>query len=96
MAIESYKEVTPAYYEVALKGKYSKDEETWQMLDNIVNNLKINGGLLYTIELDDITQKIRTSIKNKISNSEQFLSARNIGKIQKMLENFQNKIKEIQ
>ena len=96
MAIESYKEVTPAYYEIALKGKYSKDEETWQMLDNIVNNLKINGGLLYTIELDDITQKIRTAIKNKIANSEQFLSARNIGKIQKMLDNFQNKIKDIQ
>lgn len=96
MAIESYKEVTPAYYEVALKGKYSKDEETWQMLDEIVNNLKINGGLLYTIELDDITQKIRTAIRSKIANSETFLSARNISKIQKMLDNFQAKIKDIQ
>ena len=69
MAIESHKVVTPAYYEVALKGKYSKDPQSWDMLDMIVNNLKINGGLLYTINLNDITQKIRNMVRDDQSNA---------------------------
>ena len=85
MAIESYKVVTPAYYEVALKGKYSKDEESWVMLDMIVNNLKINGGLLYTIKINDITQKIRTAVRNKQSNSTSFLSSIHITNYERLL-----------
>ena len=64
MAIEGYRTVTPAYFEIALKGKYSKDPQSWDMLDKIVNNLKIDGGLLYTIAISDITQQLRNVVKN--------------------------------
>lgn len=64
MAMEGYRTVTPAYFEIALKGKYSKDPQSWDMLDKIVNNVKIDGGLLYTIKLGDITQQLRNTVKN--------------------------------
>ena len=64
MAMEGYRTVTPAYFEIALKGKYSKDPQSWDMLDKIVNNVKIDGGLLYTIKLSDITQQLRNTVKN--------------------------------
>jgi len=96
MAIEGYKTVTPAYYEVALKGKYSKDEESWKMLDDIVNNLKINGGLLYTLELGDILQTMRNLIKNKDTTCAAKFSGRALGVIEKMLSDFQNEVEGIQ
>ena len=33
----SYKKVTPAYYEVAMKGKYLRDDESCQMFDIIID-----------------------------------------------------------
>ena len=65
MAIESERTVKEAYFEIALKGKYSKDKQSWEMLDMIVKNLKIDGGLLYTIKLTDITQKLRNAVRDK-------------------------------
>ena len=76
MAIESHKVVTPAYYEVALKGKYSKDPESWEMLDMIMNNLKINGGLLYAMKTG-VTAKFRDAVANKNSNTNIVFSALN-------------------
>ena len=64
-AIESERTVKEAYFEIALKGKYSKDQQSWDMLDKIVKNLKIDGGLLYTINLNDITQKLRNAVRDK-------------------------------
>lgn len=96
MAIESYRVVTPAYYEVALKGKYSKDPQSWEMLDMIVNNLKINGGLLYTINISDITQKFRTAIKNQQSNTSTILNALNLKGMNRGLSSMQTAIKAIQ
>ena len=64
LAIESERTVKDAYFEIALKVKYSKDEQSWYMLDMIVRNLKINGGLLYTPKLGDLLQKLRNAVKN--------------------------------
>ena len=97
MAIESHKVVTPAYYEVALKGKYAKDPQSWDMLDMIVNNLKINGGLLYTINLNDITQKIRNMIRDDQSNaSATLLSSISLKGLERSLGNMLKAIKEAQ
>ncbi|MBQ2709451.1 MAG: hypothetical protein IJF67_14370, partial [Clostridia bacterium] len=41
---ESYKTVIPAYYEVALKGKYSRDAESAEMLDLIFTSRVIDIG----------------------------------------------------
>jgi len=41
---ESYKTVIPAYYDIALKGKYSRDEESAEMLDLIFTSRVIDIG----------------------------------------------------
>jgi hypothetical protein len=40
MSAESYKSVYPAYYDVALKGKYSSDPMTANMIDLIMSGRK--------------------------------------------------------
>lgn len=42
MSAETYRVVTPAYFETALKGKYSRDDETSQMLDLIVDGIYLD------------------------------------------------------
>lgn len=97
MAIEGYRTVTPAYFEVALKGKYSKDPQSWEMLDKIVNNVKIDGGLLYTIMLSDITQQLRNTVKNDNPTiSTTVFSAFGMKSLNKSLERFMSSVKALQ
>ena len=94
MAMEGYKTVTPAYFEIALKGKYSKDPQSWDMLDKIVNNVKINGGLLYTIKVNDITQQLRNTMKNDSPTiSTTIFSAFGMKALEKNLTNLNKSIK---
>ncbi len=94
MAIESQKLVAPAYYEIALKGKYSKDPESWEMLDMIVSNLKINGGLLYTSL--GITASFRNATTAKANNSESIFNAVKLQLTQGTLSRLQAEIKAMQ
>ena len=94
MAIESKRHVTPAYYEIALKGKYSKDPESWDMLDMIVGNLKINGGMLFT-DLG-ITAAFRNSVSGKANNCESIFNAVKLQLTQGTLNRLQLEIKAMQ
>lgn len=49
MNSESKKTVTPAYYDVMLKSKYSRDEDSGEMLDIIFNNLVYDIGSIYSL-----------------------------------------------
>ncbi len=96
IAIESQNIVTPAYYEVALKGKYSKDSESWEMLDMIVENLKINGGVLYTTKLDNLTQKFRVAATEKKNDSSSIFNPVKLQVLQRALTAMQKEIKDFQ
>ena len=48
MAYYNYVSVTPAYYEVALKVKYSRDDRTSQLLDLISASAYTNFGYVYS------------------------------------------------
>ena len=97
MAIESYRTVTPAYFELALKGKYSKDPESWEMLDKIVNNLKINGGLLYTLNLNHLSHKLRLSVAdNSPTISGTIFNAPMLVVLKNKLKNLQDSIQKMQ
>ncbi len=63
MAAESYRTVTPAYYETALKIKYSRDDETSQMLDMISESVRYNFGYIYAASLNNVLQQFRTLIQ---------------------------------
>jgi hypothetical protein len=49
LAAESYRTVTPAYFEVALQGKYTRDNESVQMLELIRDSIKYNFGYVYMV-----------------------------------------------
>ena len=65
LASESYKYVTPAYYELALKAKYSNDPESIEMLDLITENIFLDPGVIYTKAIESVHQKLRTCIGAK-------------------------------
>ena len=48
MGAESYKQVTPAYFEICLKGKYSDAPEDAQIYDRFVNSFVYNFGFCYS------------------------------------------------
>ncbi len=47
----SYDYVTPAYYDMALKNKFARDDESGEMLDIIREGIKVNFGYFYYGEL---------------------------------------------
>ncbi|MCL2099400.1 MAG: hypothetical protein FWH24_03060 [Oscillospiraceae bacterium] len=65
LCAESYRRVSPAYYEIALKTKYSRDEETSQMLDLIRAGITFDFGVLNSISLDNIQNIFRTLMTEK-------------------------------
>ena len=64
LAAESYKQLVPAYYEVALKTKYSRDEESVRMLDLIYEGVVYDFGLLYAIPTFEIYQTLLVDAKD--------------------------------
>lgn len=59
---ESYRRVTPAYYESGLKLKYARDEISSQVVDLIKDSRTTNFIFAYTKSLNDIGQIYRTMI----------------------------------
>ncbi len=64
LAVEGYNLVVPAYYDAALKGRYLRDSDSWQMLDMIYENVKIDTGVLYSKSLSTVHQKMRHMVKD--------------------------------
>ena len=50
MAAESYKQVTPTYFEVAVKTKYAEAPEDAKMYDMILNSARFSFGYCYSTE----------------------------------------------
>ena len=50
MAAESYKQVTPTYFEVAVKTKYAEAPEDAKMYDMILNSVRFSFGYCYSTE----------------------------------------------
>lgn len=68
LCAESYRKVTPAYFDVALKNRYSRDEATAEMMDLIVDSILINFESLYNESISNIWFVLRTLMPQK-SNS---------------------------
>lgn len=68
MASESYRTVTPAYYEKALKVKYSRDDVSAQMFDLIKEHISFDYGIVH----GPMMEYISTSIRNAISHPGKF------------------------
>lgn len=61
-ASESYRTVTPSYFEVALKTKYAADADTSKMFDIIRDGIDFNFGYIYTFIADGISDQFKSAI----------------------------------
>lgn len=59
MTSESYRTVTPALYETALKVKYSRDDETAVMFDIIMEGVLFNFGSIYTFDMESLNTQFK-------------------------------------
>ena len=69
MCAETYRTVTPAYFETALKGKYSRDSETSQMLDLIVSGIYLDIAYIYGDNLQSPIGDLRTILGSPTAHS---------------------------
>ncbi|MBR5869489.1 MAG: hypothetical protein IKZ09_00505 [Clostridia bacterium] len=71
MAAESYKTVVPAYYDVVLKTKSSRDEESARMIDLIRDTVKIDFGYIHSTALNGaghlFVQQVRAGTSTIVS-----------------------------
>jgi len=65
MCSESYRYVTPTYYETALKVKYSRDDATSQMLDMIRDRIEFSFAMIYGSGLNNAGTQFRNLIKGE-------------------------------
>ena len=65
LAYESWKSVTPAYFETALKVKYARDNDSSQMFDIIREGASFDFGYIYTASLDGINDVFRDTILSR-------------------------------
>ena len=64
LASESYKTVTPAYYETALKVRYTRDSESGQMIELIRKNVSSDFASMYSAHIADIVHTFRGSLSS--------------------------------
>ena len=67
LAAESYRYLTPAYYETALKIKYSRDDTTSQMLDIIREGARFDFALVNSNSMNNIIHIFRELSQKKSS-----------------------------
>lgn len=67
MAAESYRTVVPAYYDVVLKTKSSRDEESARMIDLIRDTVKIDFGYIHSTALEGAGHLFVNQIRNHTS-----------------------------
>jgi hypothetical protein len=68
LAAESYRTVIPAYYDVSLKIKQTRDEQSGEMLDIIRDNLWVNFGYSYNMSTGNAGNYMRELIEKKNAN----------------------------
>jgi hypothetical protein len=59
LAAESYRSVTPAYFEVIMKYRYLTTDEDARMYDKVLAGVRYNFGVVYSYSLNDIQHIVR-------------------------------------
>jgi hypothetical protein len=69
LAVNSYRYVTPAYYNIALNGKYLRDTESSEMLEIAMDGISLDFGWLHSASLDFLPQVLfRNPLNSKSTN----------------------------
>ena len=67
MSSESNASVVPAYYDIALKGKYSRDADSAEMIDIIHNGHKLDAAWIYCTTIGTLAQTPRNMMRAQSS-----------------------------
>ena len=94
LAAQSWRTVTPAYFDKALKSRYSRDRETSEMMDLIKDSVLINFESLYNESIGNPWFVLRTLMPQKNANFASYW-ATNKKIIGKTLEKAMGKIREL-
>ena len=86
LCVASNKIVIPAYYDTALKSKYSRDDESGEMLDIIRQGLNFDFGIVFSMQVERAGFIIRDCVYYKRSFAAEY--EKNIGKFENALEKF--------
>lgn len=68
LSSEFYRTVTPAYFETALKVKYSRDDESSQMFDLLRESASYSFGMVFTNALDLVDTNFKNAVNQKNEN----------------------------
>lgn len=68
MCREAHELITPAYYEIALKGKYARDEESLEMIELIRGNLTFDRGWINSLVTNISGLQYSKMVKSKNTN----------------------------
>jgi ABC-type sugar transport system, periplasmic component len=63
MCVESYRNVTEAFFDVALKLKYARDDTSSRMLDIVRESIVFDFGMVYSQALESVMQMFRDATK---------------------------------
>lgn len=85
MAAQSYRTVTPIYFEIALKVKYSRDQDSVRMLDLIREGVMFNFEIIYNSQIGSPWDVIRNLMLEKKNDFASYWATKEKG-IQKKLE----------
>ena len=86
LCVASNKIVIPAYYDIALKSKFSRDDESAEMLDIIRNGLNFDFGIVFSMQLERAGFIIRDCVYYKRSFASEY--EKNAAKFENALEKF--------
>ena len=76
LAAQSYRTVTPAFFDVALKNRYSRDQKTAEMMDLIEQSILINFESLYNESIGNPWFVLRTLIPQKNNSFSSFWASK--------------------
>ncbi len=86
LGAQSYRTVTPAYFDVALKNRYSRDTETANMIDLIKDSILLNFEAIYNESFGSPYHVLRNLMVNKSSNFASFWASNEKNIITKLAE----------
>ena len=75
LSAESYKQLTPTFYEIALKTRYLRDSESKKVLDTIIENTVFDFGYVYR-GYGSFAEVLSTMIKEKNNNFESYYNSK--------------------
>ena len=94
LAAESARLVSPAYYEQALKVKYTRDSDAGDMIDLIYSHISTDFAFLYSSALSNMAHIFRTNISSKTESLSSSI-AKSEKAWNKTLERFVEKLDEV-